>query len=161
MTGSHFRHALAMALSLQAALMLSTASAQAQARPQGIDTRVRVATVATLPIRSAAAMIVRTEGQIPLVVLDGTHRDPETLGMALALVQKVRRVPIAAGQQQIIPIQGGVARSGTSPVRLGFLRRQLQRLAARPVGRIGALGSGQFIEFSDELPRTVSFSTAN
>ncbi len=147
------RFTLAAAL-IAAASAPSARAAYAQRGTTSDDSRVRVALVASLPVETASAMVVRTDNQPPLVVLTTDHADPVTLGMALSLVRKLRAVPVPPGQQQIVPIQGGVAKTSTSAARTAYLRAQLRRLQERPAGRIGALGTGRYIELMDERPST-------
>lgn len=142
-------------LLLAATVVLFAASvaahpAQAQ-RGADAQNRVRVAVVPSLPVATASALIIRTSDAPPLVVMDQQHADPTTLGMALALVRKIRSAPLAPGEQQVVPIQGGVARTAPSATRSAFLNAQLRRLEARPAGRIGALGVGRYIEIIDEV----------
>ena len=132
------------------AATFTTATAAAQGRDRAPQERVRVALVEALPIRTAGAMIVRQDGRAPLIVLDRKHAEPVMLGMALALAEKLGRTPVGAGEQQIVPIQGGVARTAPSAARLAYLQAQLRALEARPAGRIGSLGTGRFIEIVKE-----------
>lgn len=139
---------LAATATLLATSVVAT-PAQAQ-RGADAQVRVRVAVVPSLPVATASALIIRTSGSLPLVVLDQRHADPVTLGLALALVRKIRVAPLAPGEQQVVPIQGGVARTAPNAARSAYLNAQLQRLKARPSGRIGSLGVGRYIEIVDD-----------
>lgn len=139
---------LAATATLLATSVVAT-PAQAQ-RGADAQVRVRVAVVPSLPVATASALIIRTSGSLPLVVLDQRHADPVTLGLALALVRKIRVAPLAPGEQQVVPIQGGVARTAPNAARSAYLNSQLQRLKARPSGRIGSLGVGRYIEIVDD-----------
>lgn len=137
-------------IALLIAIAFPHSELQAQLARGTNDNRVLLAVVDSVPIATARAMIVRRSGESPLVVLDRNHADSETLNMALALLSKLETTPLEHGRQQVVPIQGGLARSEVSPKRAAFLNAQLKAINARPIGSLGTLGRGQHIQFANE-----------
>jgi hypothetical protein len=142
-------HALP-SIALLFALTMPALHLDAQSSAGDTQSRVALAVVDSMPVATARAMIVRREGEPPLVVLDRKHADPGTLDLALAMLSKLERTPLVPGQQQVVPIQGGVSRTPATRQRTAFLQAQLRAIAARPTGTLGTLGRGQHIQFTNE-----------
>jgi len=141
-------------VALATALTTSSALLRAQHTNTTRAPRITLAVVDSMPVATARAMVVRKASGATLLVLDRKHASPETLGLGLAVLKKVSRKPLALGEQQVIPIQGGVATSAPSAKRIAFLRTQLNTLYAKQTASLGGLGRGKFMEFTDsELGR--------
>jgi hypothetical protein len=112
--------------------------------------RITLAIVDSMPVATAKALIVRKANGTALLVLDRQHASPETLGLGLAVLRTAARTALAPGAQQVIPIQGGVPTAAPSAKRMGYLRGQLAAVSARPRGTLGTLGSGKFVDITDE-----------
>lgn len=144
-------HALPrIALLIGLAMPALSLDAQATSSREG-QTRVALAVVDSMPVATARAMIIRRTGEPPLVVLDRKHADPATLDLALAMLSKLQRTPLVSGQQQVVPIQGGVSRVPATRQRMAFLQAQLSAVNARPSGALGTLGRGQHIQFNNPV----------
>jgi hypothetical protein len=141
-------------MALATALATSSSLLRAQPGPNARTPRITLAVVDSMPIATARAMVVRKASGTTLLVLDQKHATPETLGLGLAVLKQVSRTALAAGEQQVVPIQGGVATKAPSAQRIAFLRQQLNTLHARQTASLGGLGRGKFMEFTDsELGR--------
>ncbi len=137
----------ALATAFLAALVAAPASAQGRS---GGALRVTVALVDSLPVQTAKVMVVRKANGGTLVALDRRHATPDLLGMGLDVARKAQRTPLGAGEQQVIPIQGGVARGRPSAKRTAALRTRLAELGRSPRTALGGFGHGQLISFADE-----------
>ncbi len=133
------------------ALAVPVLSTHGQPSAGHAESRVALAVVDSMPVATARAMIVRRNGEPPLIVLSRKHADPGTLDLALAMLNKLQRTPLLPGQQQVVPIQGGVSRVPASRQRTAFLQAQLRAISARPTGTLGTLGRGQHIQFNNEV----------
>jgi len=136
-------------LALVLGLALPALPTNAQPAARSPDSRVALAVVDSMPVRSARAMIVRRSDAPPLIVLDREHANPATLDLALAMLNKLQRSPVMPGQQQVVPVQGGVARVPATRERTAFLQAQLRAVSARPTGALGTLGRGQHFQFNN------------
>lgn len=141
-------------VALATALTTSGALLRAQHTTNTRTPWITLAVVDSMPVATARAMVVRKASGATLLVLDRKHATPETLGLGLAVLKQVRRKPLALGEQQVVPIQGGMATSALSAQRMAFLRRQLNTLYATQTASLGGLGRGKFMKFTDsELGR--------
>ncbi len=141
-------------MALATALATSSSVMQAQRANNARAPRITLAVVDSMPVATARALVVRKASGTTLLVLDRKHATPETLGLGLAVIKQVSRKPLAAGEQQVVPIQGGVATKAPSAKRVAFLRKQLNTLYAKQTATLGGLGRGKFMEFTDrELGR--------
>jgi hypothetical protein len=141
-------------VALAAVLATSSSVLQAQRGHNARTPRITLAVVDSMPVATARAMLVRKSGGTTLLVLDRKHATPETLGLGLAVLKQVSRKPLALGEQQVVPIQGGMATKAPSAKRVAFLRKQLNTLYAKQTASLGGLGRGKFMEFTDsELGR--------
>jgi len=138
-------------IALLISLAMPALHANAQSATRDTDARVALAVVDSMPVATARAMVIRRSGEAPLVVLARKHADPATLDLALAMLNKLQRTPLTPGQQQVVPIQGGVSRVPATRQRTAFLQAQLRAINARPTGTLGTLGRGQHIQFTNEV----------
>ncbi len=140
-------------IALLIGLAMPIAQLPAQSSANANNSRVALAVVDSMPVATARALIVRRSGEPPLIVLDRKHANVATLDLALALLNKLQLTPTIPGQQQVVPIQGGVALVPATPQRTAFLQAQLRAVAARPVGALGTLGRGQHTQFTNAVSK--------
>jgi len=136
-------------LALLLGLVMPALPANAQPAARTSQSRVALAVVDSMPVKTARAVIVRRSDEPPLIVLDRAHANPATLDLALAMLSRLQRSPLTPGQQQVVPVQGGTARVPATRERTAFLRAQLRAVNARPTGALGTLGRGQHIQFNN------------
>jgi hypothetical protein len=144
------RSFLTWSLAAIAFALVSSVTLNAQAARRA---NVTVALVDTLPIATAKAVVVRQADGSTLLALDRRHATPELLGAGLAVVKHLRQRPLAAGQQQVVPIQGSATGRTMTPARTRFLQTQLRSLTARPHGALRGLGHGRFLTVNDPALR--------
>ncbi len=138
-------------IALLIGLAMPVVQVHAQTSASDTKSRVALAVVDSMPVATARALIVRRSGEPPLIVLDRKFADVATLDLALALLNKLQRTPTVPGQQQVVPIQGGVSRVPATQQRTAFLQAQLRAVAARPTGSLGTLGRGQHTQFTNAV----------
>ena len=144
------RSFLTWSLAAIALVLVSSVTLSAQAARRN---NVTVALVDTLPVTTAKAVVVRKADGSTLLALDRRHATPDLLGAGLAVVRHLRKQPLAAGQQQVVPIQGSVNTRTVSVARTQFLRNQFRALTARPHGTLKGLGQGRFLSVADPALR--------
>jgi hypothetical protein len=100
------------------------------------------------PDVDARAVVVREPAR-EIVLLRATDATAETLGVALALLRRVRERPVQPGRAVMLPITGFVV---TNPPGVAVRERlddALERLKAQPLARVGTLGPGRSIRYTD------------
>jgi hypothetical protein len=123
------------------------------AHAQGAGVRspsVIVAVTDTLNTSDAKAILVRSsEKPEDIVILKRLAATPETLGAALALMDRLRADSPVPFQMQVATMQGGAPHQPLAGAELARLNRTLEHLAQRPTVNIGNLGLGQWVRIAD------------
>lgn len=102
----------------------------------------------TFPDVDARAVLMRERGR-DIVVLKEADAHPETLEVALRVLERVRQNPAPdTGLGQLIPITGFVYRTPLDPQARSRLETALDRLRRRPVTEVGTLGPGRWMPLS-------------
>ena len=94
----------------------------------------------------ARSLLVREPGR-DVVLLRAGQATTETLSMALAVLDRVRTKPLAAGQGQLIPITGFVMTDPPARAHERRLAAALSRLERASVVEVGRYGPGRVIHF--------------
>jgi hypothetical protein len=100
------------------------------------------------PDIDARAVVVRETAR-EVVLLRATDATAETLGVALALLRRVRERPVQPGRSVMLPITGFVVTRPQGMAARTRLDEAIERLKAQPLGRVGTLGQGRSIRFTD------------
>jgi hypothetical protein len=102
----------------------------------------------SFPDVDARAVLLREPGR-EIIVLKSTDATPETLGMALALLRRIRERPLEPGRALMVPVTGFVVRRAPEGEVSEGLEAALTRLKAQPLARVGNLGPGRSIPFGE------------
>jgi len=100
------------------------------------------------PDLDARAVVVRETAR-EIVLLRATDATAETLGVALALLRRVRERPVQPGRSVMVPITGFVVTNPPGVAARERLDDALERLKAQPPARVGTLGQGRSIRYPD------------
>jgi hypothetical protein len=102
----------------------------------------------SFPDVDARALLVR-EPDREIIVLKASDATPEALGMALALLGRVRERPLEPGRGLMIPVTGFVVTRAPQGAARDRLERALARLKAQPLASVGTLGPGRSLPFAE------------
>ncbi len=122
------------------------AAAQRTRGRTGGRTTTYVAIPAVFPAIEARALLIREPGR-DVVLLRQEDALPETLAMALAVLQRVREANPRPEQGQMIPITGFAITDPGAPLYMRSLGAVLARLASSEVSEVGNLGPGRWIRY--------------
>jgi hypothetical protein len=100
------------------------------------------------PDVDARAVVVRETAR-EIVLLRATDATAETLGVALALLRRVRERPVQPGRSVMLPITGFVVTNPPDVAARERLDDALERLKAQPLAAVGTLGPGRSIRYTD------------
>lgn len=142
---AYIRKAVAL-VSLVALGPLSPAPISAQ---DGEQTPVFIAIPQTFPDVDARVVLMREPGR-DVVVLDAEDATPESLHIALQILERMKRDhPRPADRGQLVPITGFVYQSPLDPERRSALESVLADLRGRPLANIGNLGLGRWMPYRE------------
>jgi hypothetical protein len=144
-------HARSPFITLLAATLLTVAALAAPIPLAGQGTGPRplfVAIPEVFPDVDARAVVVRETAR-EIVLLRAADATAETLDVALALLRRVRERPVGPGRAVMLPITGFVVTNPPGAAVRERLDEALARLKAQPLARIGTLGPGRSIRYTD------------
>lgn len=101
----------------------------------------------TFPDIDARAVLMLEPGR-DVVILHADDAEPETLQIALEVLERMRRDhPRPQDQGQLVPITGFVYRTPLADARRAELQVVLDELRARPLANVGNLGLGRWMPY--------------
>jgi hypothetical protein len=99
------------------------------------------------PDLDARAVLMLEPGR-DIVILDASDAGPETLDVALGVLERMQRDhPRPADRGQLVPITGFVYRGTLDADERAALEEALAELKERPLVNVGNLGPGRWMRF--------------
>lgn len=131
------------------ALLVATSGSPSEhvAAQEVVGTPTFLAIPQSFPDIEARAVLLREPGR-DIVILDRDDAEPETLHVALSVLDRMRREhPLPADRGQVVPITGfAFLRQLDSQERLA-LQAVLTELRERPLASVGNLGTGRWMQY--------------